>query len=284
MPRVSRLLFVLPLVAFLSLASAQDEAKPAKKEQSKPKKQKPIPYTSGIKWDEPEHVHPGMSVTDPPSDAVVLFDGTNLDAWDGDTAKWDLRHTYGISGGRIKTKQAFGDCQLHLEFRCPASEYDKEGQGRGNNGVGLMDAKYEVQILDSHSNVTYFDGQAAAVYKQLPPMVNASLPTGQWQRYDIFFKAPRFNDDGSLKSPANITVLHNGVLVQWNYDLKGDTPFMVPPSYKKHAEKLPLVLYYHNDPVEFRNIWIRDLAGDAGIAQLAKEEPAMKEPAEKPAK
>lgn len=276
-------IFTLGFAALVTLASptfAADE-KPAAK-----KKPKAVPYESGIPWAEPEHVDPGSSTTDAPSDAVVLFDGSNLDAWVGDTAKWDLQHGYGISGGRIKTKEAFGDCQLHLEFRCPASEFAKEGQGRGNNGVGLMDANYEVQILDSHSNETYFDGQAAAIYKQHPPLVNASVPTGLWQTYDILFKAPKFNEDGSLNTPAYITVLHNGVLVQWHYELKGDTPYMRAPSYNKHAEKLPLVLYYHNDPVEFRNIWIRDLTGDAGKAQLKKEDPKPAEvkPAEaKPA-
>ena len=273
--RFRSLLLIALAAALVASPSWADETATADKKAEEtseakadgPKKPKPIPYTSGIPWAEPEHVEPGARNSDPPSDAVVLFDGTNLDAWEGQTDKWIFRHGYAIAGGRIRTKQAFGDCQLHLEFQSPIEDLDS-GQGKGNNGVGLMDAKYEIQILDSYENETYYDGQAAAVYKQHPPLVNASRPTGQWQTYDIIFTAPKFNDDGSLQSPAYVTVLHNGLVVQNHYELKGDTPFMVPPSYKKHPERLPLVLYYHTDPVRFRNIWIRDLSGDAGKAQL----------------
>ena len=204
----------------------------------------------------------------------MLFDGTNLDAWNGDVSKWTFKHGYAIAGSRISTKQAFGDCQLHVEFQAPIEDTGT-GQGKGNNGIGLMNGQYEIQVLDSYDNETYYDGQATAVYKQHPPLVNASRPTGQWQTYDILFTAPKFNDDGSLKSPASVTVLHNGVVTQLNYELTGDTNYMNPPKYTKHPEKQPLVLLYHTDPVRFRNIWIRDLTGDAGRAQLKEEAKEM---------
>ena len=273
MPRIARVCLSLSMIVAVSAAIAADDEK-------KPKKQKVVPYESGIPWAEPEKVDPGKTTIDPPSDAVVLFDGTNLDAWNGDTGKWKIQDGYGIAGSAISTKQPFGDCQLHIEFRCPESEAKDQGQGRGNNGIGFMGAKYEVQVLASHSSTTYPDGQATAVYKQHPPLVNASLPIGTWQTYDILFKAPKFNEDGSLNAPANVTVFHNGVVTQWNFELKGDTPYARPPAYTKHPEKLPLTLMFHGDPVEFRNIWMRDLSGDAGIAQLKKEEPKEEKPAE----
>jgi hypothetical protein len=146
--------------------------------------------------------------------------------------------------------------QLHVEFATP-SEVKGSGQGRGNSGVYLM-GKYEVQILDSFENETYFDGQAAAVYKQCPPLVNASRGPGQWQTYDIIFDAPQFDDKGEVAKPARVTVLHNGVLVQHAYELTGGTSFNKPPSYSKHAEKLPFNIQYHGNPVRFRNIWVRE--------------------------
>lgn len=274
MPRFAYQRFAIPLLCLFvagvaAPVSAADDAK-------KPKKKKVVPYESGIPWAEPEHVNPGESTIDPPADAVVLFDGTNLDAWNGDVGKWKIQDGYGIAGSAISTKEAFGDCQLHVEFRCPESEAKDSGQGRGNNGIGLMGAKYEIQVLASHSSTTYPDGQATAVYKQHPPLVNASLPIGSWQTYDILFKAPKFNDDGSLAAPAHVTVLHNGVVTQWHFELKGDTPYNRPPAYTKHPAKLPLSLMFHGDPVEFRNIWIRDLSGDAGIAQLEEKETTEK--------
>lgn len=269
LPHLSRPFLLLAIaVATASSALADDEGN---KEDKKPNLLKPQPYVSGIDWAQPEMVDPGPTDASPPSDAIVLFDGTNLDQWNGDTDKWTLKDGYGITGSRLVTKQPFGDCQLHIEFMSPESESGDEGQQRGNNGVGFMDARYEIQILDSHSSQTYPDGQAAAVYKQVPPMANASRPTGEWQSYDIVFEAPRFNDDGSVKAPASVTVLHNGVLVQNHYELTGTTFYMTPPSYEKHPEKLPLVLYYHNDPVHFRNIWIRDLTGPAGERALESE-------------
>jgi hypothetical protein len=213
------------------------------------------PYESGIVWEEPKLVTPGSN-GGPPSDAVVLFDGKNMDAWKG-ADKWAIEDGAAIASSVASTKQPFGDCQLHVEFATP-KEVSGKGQGRGNNGIGFMDARYEVQVLDSWENPTYFDGMCAALYKQRPPMVNASRRPGEWQTYDIVFEAPRFKDD-KLARPAYATVLHNGVLVHNHVELLGDTPYDRPPRYTPHPEKLPLVLMYHGNPVRFRNIWMRDI-------------------------
>ncbi|HMO93911.1 MAG TPA: DUF1080 domain-containing protein [Pirellulaceae bacterium] len=211
-------------------------------------------YKSGIVWPEPPIItaQPGL----PPSDAIVLFDGTDMSAWHhGD--RWRVADGYTeVGNANIVSKQSFGDCQLHLEFATPA-EVRGEGQGRGNSGVFLMGI-YEVQILDSYDNKTYFDGQCGAVYKQSPPIVNACRPPGEWQSYDIIFKAPKFNEDGSVKSPAYVTVLHNGVVIHNHFELLGGTFFNQPPHYNKHDEKLPIAIQNHGDPVRFRNIWVRE--------------------------
>jgi hypothetical protein len=199
----------------------------------------------------------------PPADATVLFDGTDLSKWqhkDGTAAKWKVENGYAevvAKTGYIYTKQAFGDCQLHVEFREPTPPHG-ESQERGNSGVFLM-GLYEVQVLDSYENKTYADGQASAVYGQYPPLVNASRPPGQWQWYDIVFHGPRFDAGGKLLSPARETVFHNGVLVQDNVELSGPTEHGERPPYKATPEKLPLALQDHGDPVRFRNIWIREL-------------------------
>jgi hypothetical protein len=212
-------------------------------------------YKSGIIWPKPPVIDPG-SHDKPPSDAIVLFDGKNLDAWkDGD--RWIIADGAATAaGGAIQTRQGFGDCQLHLEFATPA-EVKGSGQGRGNSGVYLMN-RYEVQILDSYENETYIDGQCGAIYKEQPPMVNACRNPGEWQTYDILFTAPRFSADGSLKSPAYITVLHNGVVIHNHFELLGATSFTEPPKYSPHGEKEPLMLQFHGNPVRFRNIWIRE--------------------------
>lgn len=246
------LLTLLPGIAFSALLYLIWNAGPWSPQTAEA--QNPKVYESGIVWQEPPVVTPGDN-GGPPSDAIVLFDGTNMDAWKGGE-KWVLENGAGTAKSAVSTKQAFGDCQLHLEFATP-KEAKGKGQGRGNNGVGFMAAKYEVQILDSYKNPTYLDGMVASIYKQRPPMVNASRKPGEWQTYDIVFQAPRFQD-GKLQSPAYVTVFHNGVLVHNHVELKGDTPYDRPPSYKPHAEKLPLVLMYHGDPVRFRNIWIRE--------------------------
>ncbi len=217
--------------------------------------QKVRPYESGIVWEEPKLVTGGHNGS-PPSDAIVLFDGKNMDAWTGGE-NWKIENSEGIASSFVKTKQPFGDCQLHVEFATP-KEVKGSGQGRGNNGIGFMDARYEIQVLDSWNNPTYLDGMCAAIYKQRPPMVNASRPPGEWQTYDIVFEAPRFTDD-KLARPAYATVFHNGVLVQNHEELLGDTPYDRPPAYHPHPEKLPLVLMYHGNPVRFRNIWIREI-------------------------
>jgi hypothetical protein len=223
-------------------------------------------YESGIVWEEPKLVTPGTGGASP-ADAVVLLDGKNMDAWKGGE-KWVFEDGAAVAKSAVSTKQAFGDCQLHLEFASP-KEVKGRGQGRGNNGVGLMGARYEIQILDSWENPTYLDGMCAAVYKQRPPLVNASRRPGEWQTYDIVFEAPRFKD-GKLARPAYVTVLHNGVLVHNHVEILGATAYDRPPEYKPHAEKLPLVLMYHGNPVRFRNIWIRE------IKELESKRPAEK--------
>jgi hypothetical protein len=213
-------------------------------------------YLTGIKWPEPPIVTPGKTDSDPPSDAVVLFDGKDLSAWEnGD--RWKIEDGVAIAQrGDITTKQSFGDCQLHIEWSSPVPARGRS-QERGNSGVFLMD-RYEMQVLDSYDNETYFDGQAAGIYKQTPPMVNAMRPPGEWNSYDIIWTAPKFKGDGSLELPAYITALHNGVLVLNHFALLGTTPFNRPPSYEKHG-KLPIHLQDHGNPVRFRNIWIREI-------------------------
>jgi len=222
-------------------------------------------YLNGIKWETPQVVTPGTNGS-PPSDAVVLFDGKDLSEWDNQN--WKVENGEIVAArGDIRSKKSFGDCQLHLEWSAPVPAKGN-GQGRGNSGLFLMNT-YEIQILDSYKNETYHDGQAGAIYKQTPPQVNAMRPPGEWNSYDIIWTAPRFNDDGSLKSPAYITAIHNGVLILNHFELKGDTPFTRPPQYKKHANRLPIRLQDHGNPVRFRNIWVREI----GAAQGEQAEP-----------
>ncbi|MEO6035030.1 MAG: DUF1080 domain-containing protein [Verrucomicrobiota bacterium] len=207
--------------------------------------------------DEPKVINPGP----PPSDAIVLFDGKDLSKWadkDGGPAKWEIKDgVMTVNGtGSIFTKEEYGDCQLHVEWASP-SEVKGESQGRGNSGVYIQN-RYEVQVLDSYNNKTYFHGQAGSVYKQHAPLVNACRPPGEWQTYDIIFHAPRF-DGQKLVSPARVTVLHNGVLVQDNTEILGTTSHIGDPKYEPHPLKQPLQLQDHNNPVRFRNIWIRPL-------------------------
>jgi hypothetical protein len=210
----------------------------------------------------PPVVTPGVG-TAAPSDAIILFDGTNLDNWvgrDGVPAPWSLSEgamTVVPGTGDIQTRQGFGDVQLHIEWRTP-DVVKGEGQGRGNSGIFLM-GRYEVQVLDNHINTTYPNGQAGSVYKQHIPLVNACLPPGEWQTYDIIFMAPRFNEQGRVIHPARVTVIHNGVLVQNNVDIWGTTQFIGLPQYVAHGPKEPLRLQDHGDLVSFRNIWVREL-------------------------
>jgi len=214
-----------------------------------------IEYLPGVDWPEPPVVTPGSQNSQPPSDAVVLFDGTDLSAWNnGD--RWQVVDGIAIVGkDLITTKQSFGDCQLHIEWSAPAQP-QSESQQRGNSGVFF--GAYEIQILDSYQSQTYFDGQAGAIYKQTPPMVNAMRPPGEWNVYDLLWTAPRFCDDGSLRSPAYLTSLHNGVLILNHFQLLGDTAWHRPPQYEKHPAKLPISLQDHGYPVRFRNIWVRE--------------------------
>jgi hypothetical protein len=192
----------------------------------------------------------------PPSDAKVLFDGTGTGAWEGD---WKVENGILIAspGPRFATKDSFGSCQLHLEWRVPAGR-EVHGQSGGNSGVFLM-GLYEVQVLESHTNQTYPDGQAGAMYGQYPPLVNASAPQGQWQSYDIIFEAPVYKD-GKPVSPAFVTVLHNGVVLHHRQAYQGPTGHKRLAHYPpEHPATAPLVLQWHKDPIEYRNIWIRDL-------------------------
>src|SRR5690554_2782310 len=216
-------------------------------------------------WEpEPRVVTPGESNHPPPSDAIVLFDGKSLDSWKSTgkstAAPWKIENgvfTVVPRTGGIETKESFGDVQVHLEWRSP-SVIKGEGQGRGNSGFFLM-GKYEVQILDSYNNRTYSNGQAASIYKQQPPLVNAMRPPGEWNTYDIFFTGPRFNDDGILLVPAKVTIIHNGILVQNAVEIKGPTEYIGIPNYQAHPAELPIQLQDHGDEVSFRNIWVRKL-------------------------
>lgn len=225
-------------------------------------------------WRAHDLQRPAPQVVDPgennlpagvPSDATVLFDGSNLQQWTsaGGDAKWKIKDGAMESvpgGGYLVTKQKFGDCQLHVEWAAPSKPSGK-GQGRGNSGVYLM-GKYEVQVLDSFENSTYADGSAGSLYGQYPPLVNASRKPGEWQAYDIIFRRPRFDETGKLISPARVTVLHNGVVIQNNEELYGPTNWIQHKDYQPHPAQLPLSLQDHGNPVRFRNIWIRPLPAE----------------------
>lgn len=217
-------------------------------------------------WDnKPTIVTPGEN-NNPPSDAIVLFDKDNLDKWEsgskGKEAEWSVHDDYfsvAAGTGNIQTKQAFGDCQLHVEWKTkPGEKFDNLNYG--NSGIYLM-RLYEVQTYSSYKNQNkiYYNGQAGSIYKQHTPLVNACLPDGEWQTFDIIFIAPRFNADKSLKSPAYFTVFHNGILIHYNVKLTGPTTHENFTEYKYHEEKLPLLLQEHGSEVSYRNIWIREL-------------------------
>jgi hypothetical protein len=231
----------------------------------------PKPADTEVWTPVPPIVTPGRTNADPPSDAVVLFDGRNADAWvsakDGSPAKWTVADgvlTVNKPSGDIRTKRSFSNYQLHIEWRVPENVTGKD-QERGNSGVYLAstpDGGYELQVLDSYNNTTYVNGQAASIYKQYPPLANAMRKPGEWQVYDVVWTAPKFKPDGTLDTPAYVTAFHNGVLVQNHVALKGDTKYIGTPEYKAHGPA-PILLQAHGDPsppISFRNIWVRELA------------------------
>lgn len=252
----------------LALALAASSAFAAATQESKPRPEDTEQWTP-----EPPVVKPGPAmIARPPSDAIVLFDGSSLSEWtstnDKSPAKWLVRGgamTVRKGTGNIETRRSFGSYQLHLEWRIPPG-IKGSGQGRGNSGLFLAstgggDAGYELQILDSFSNKTYVNGQAGSVYKQYPPLANAMRPPGEWQSYDIAWTAPSFNADGSVRTPAYLTAYHNGVLIQNNVPLQGETVYIGKPPYKAHGPS-PIKLQDHGDPsqpISFRNIWIREV-------------------------
>jgi len=234
--------------------------------------QKARPEDTEVWQPVPQVVTPGATCTAPPSDAIVLFDGKNLGQWvstrDKSPAKWTVANgvmTVNKSAGNIETKKSFKDYQLHIEWKIP-SDITGSGQARGNSGVFLAstgpgDDGYELQVLDSYNNRTYVNGQAGSIYKQAIPLANPARKPGEWQTYDVVWTAPTFNDDGSLKTPAYVTVFFNGVLVQNHFQLQGQTLYIGKPFYKKY-DTAPIKLQAHGDksqPISFRNIWVREL-------------------------
>jgi hypothetical protein len=215
----------------------------------------------------PAAMTPAGSPAQPPAGAVVLFDGSGLEGWaslDGSPAPWVVRDGYievAPRTGDIQTTRGFGDVQLHIEWAAP-TPVRGDSQGRGNSGVFMM-GLYEIQVLDSYQNPTYADGHAASVYGQHPAIFNATTEPGTWQTYDIIFRRPRFAADGALLTPARLTILHNGICVQNNVELRGPTGWMAPLPYTPHADQLPLRLQDHGDPVRFRNIWALELPDPA---------------------
>ncbi len=217
----------------------------------------------------PPKVQPGKTAGQPPSDAIILFDGKDLSKWVStnrveagnkpDAAPWKIENgaMYVVPGnGGIRTKEYFGDCQLHIEFKSPAPE-NYNSQDRGNSGV-FMPGGYEIQVLDGDNNTTYVNGMVGSIYKQQAPMVNAYSKNGEWQVYDIYWKAPVFDGEGGLVSPAIVTVVLNGIVVQNNYIVKGSTPYTGLPKYTPHG-RMPISLQDHGTAVGFRNVWIRNL-------------------------
>ncbi len=201
-----------------------------------------------------------------PSDAIILFDGKNLAKWQADSddkeakeAPWKIRNGEMVVApgtGGIRTKEFFGDCQLHIEFKSPAAA-QHSGQNRGNSGIFLQ-SRYEVQVLDGDNNSTYVNGMVGSIYKQAAPLAAAYTKNGEWQVYDIYWKAPVFDSEGAVTSPAMVTVVLNGIVVQNNFILRGNTPYTGLPKYVAHG-RMPLMLQDHGTEVAFRNIWIRNL-------------------------
>ena len=240
MPQKTIFFTVLFIFVFAAALSAQD-------------------WRSGIPWTKPAVVAPGTNPGDPPSDAIILFDGKDMSAWDKEWAVENGELVCVPGKGDITTKRKFGSIQLHVEFIVPL-QATKKSQGRGNSGVFF--GPYEVQILDSYENETYFDGQCASIYKQMPPIVNACRKPGEWQSFDIVFNRPELKVENGLVyviRPAYITVFHNGVLVINRHELLGSTAWHKPPAYEAHESMLPVRLQDHGNIIRFRNIWVRDI-------------------------
>src|SRR5882672_2577196 len=270
----SRLLVFATLLAIGAPLSAQQSAAalPGAERQTATAPAAAKPEDTEVWEPVPKVVTPGANNAAPPSDAIILFDGKNLDEWvsaeDKTPAKWIVASgvlTVNKAAGNIETKRSFRNYQLHIEWKIPEN-ITGSGQARGNSGVFLAspgpgDAGYELQILDSYNNKTYVNGQAGSIYKQGIPMVNASRKPGEWQTYDVVWTAPVFSADGSVKTPAYVTVFFNGVLVQNHFELRGETLYRGQPSYKKY-DAAPIKLQAHGDksePISFRNIWVREL-------------------------
>jgi hypothetical protein len=266
----TRTLSAATLLALSTAAFSQQPPAPGKGQQARPR-----PQETEVWEPEPKVVTPGAVDSAPPSDAIVLFDGKSLDQWvntsDKAPANWTVAGgIMTVSKGRgatnIETKRSFHNYQLHIEWRIPANVTGTD-QNRGNSGVflastGRGDAGYELQIMDSYNNRTYSNGQAGSIYKQGIPLVNPARKPGEWQTYDVIWMAPVFNGDGSLKTPAHVTVFFNGVLVQNNFELAGETLFIGKPNYNRKFDSAPIKLQAHPDPsepVSFRNIWVREL-------------------------
>jgi hypothetical protein len=264
-------------VISLTAQARQEKAREATGAQRPKLGYKDTPMLPGGKWHvhdgdrpQPRVIRPGTCRTQDapgqaPSDAVVLFDGTDLAHWGdgrGGEATWKVQDGAMVAqagGGPISSKDEFGDCQLHIEFATPDPPTGRD-QGRGNSGV-MFFGLYEIQVLDSFENQTYPDGQAAAIYGQHPPLVNASRGPGQWQSYDILFTAPRFKSDGSVETPAYVTMLHNGVLVHNHTPVLGAVAFRDLAKYTAHGPRGRISLQDHGNPVRFRNIWVREIKG-----------------------
>jgi hypothetical protein len=245
-------LFALPMAWLLALAASAQQMP----------RENMDPRVTELWEPKPKKITSAPVAQPAPSDAVMLFDGKNVSEWThlkGEPARWDVRDgamTVVKGTGDIKTKRTFADVQLHIEWRAPAV-IESEGQGRGNSGIFLQE-RYELQVLDSYESVTYANGQAGAIYKQSMPLVNATSKPGEWNSYDIVFTAPRFSEQGRLITPAYLTVLHNGVVIQNHTQVWGPTEYKGLPLYVEHG-KAGIQLQDHGNPVSYRNIWIRDL-------------------------